>query len=122
MAEKKPTFAELNIVKSLSEAQLKEHLESLCKFYNDDKRLVSTLKEIIDTKGLNVIPLPKQVILVAVLAIILGDIGTQMSPQMRNQNIQKLKNICITYNINYEIIKSLTEEELKINSVLLQTV
>ena len=121
MDEKKITFAELNIAKSLSEEQLKEYLDSLCKFYND-KILVSNLKKIIDIKGLNVPPLPKQIILVAVLSIILGDIGCQLSPQIRNQNIQKLKNICINYNLNYEIIKLLTEEELKINSVLLQTV
>lgn len=120
MNQEKITFTELNRIKSLDEGQLLEYLDFLCDFYKNKKTLVSKLENIIVAKGLNFENKPKQIIFSAALAIILGDIGTQMSPQIRDQNIQKIKNICVTNHFNYEIIKSLTEAESEINLVLQQ--
>ena len=51
---------------------------------------------------------PQRFLRTILLSCILADIGDQMSPYIRNENIKMIKSICKKENMNYEQLVDLT--------------
>ena len=78
---------ELRVVKSLNEDELIDHLQSLVKNFREDKEVLVKLERIVETKEIDIQIEPDAIFFSVLLSIVLGSIGSQLSPFLREKGI-----------------------------------
>lgn len=111
---------QLNNIKALDIKSLGFFLDAISKKYSVYSDLVKALNRIIVRNGFQSIKDEGNVIFVFILALVLSDIGSQLSPVIRRRNTKKIEKICKDRFINYEMIRRFTEYEPEIISAFIK--
>ncbi len=98
----------IKTIKSESERDIGTFIDNMASELANIDGLENDLETFFEKKGLQVNEKKQKLFALILLSCVLGDIGTQMSPYVRNQNIAKIKDIANKININYNYLVSFT--------------
>ena len=104
----------ISIIETIKSSSTKEILETTLRVANDNLAQIGhgeILYTIVVETNYGQILDRKRAMQSAFLAVVLADIGGQMSPYIRENNIKKIKTICDQLNLNYDFILSLSKKE-----------
>jgi len=109
---------DLRTAKSLSEIELINYIDYLSSVLKNNTKSLSKLEQLFNEHGISFKKEPEFLLFSGLLAVVLGDIGTQQSPSLRDDNIKKIRSICQQKNIKYETISLLSSDENRLINAL----
>jgi hypothetical protein len=99
---------ELRALKNRSRKKVIDFVQEVSRKYARNKDLIKKLQDLLKRNNLMIKENPQRFLRTVLLSCVLADIGDQMSPYIRNENIEMIKSICKEENLNYEQLVDLT--------------
>jgi len=115
---------QIHTLKQGSEKKIMDFVNKMTRRHDKDKYLIEKLEALLKSKHSGIKEEPRRFLRMVFLSFILADIGDQLSPFVRNENIGIIKSICEKQDINYNQLVDLTEynnELMEIVSSIIDT-
>jgi len=101
----------LRVIKYEPKEEIEKTVDDIVSEFGDNRKLEETIMIFLRENAIECKAKGELLIFTVLLSFVLSDIACQMSPDLKDNNIRKIKSICEKRNINFALITSLTAYE-----------
>jgi len=101
----------LRVIKYEPEDEIEKTIENLVSEFGENQKIEEKIIRFFSVNAIECKAKGELLIFIVLLSFVLADIACQMSPDLKDNNLRKIKSICEKRNINFTLIISLTAYE-----------
>lgn len=101
----------LRVIKYKSEEDIEKTIENVVSEFSESQKLEEKIVHFLRQNAIECKEKGEFLVFIILLSFVLSDIACQMSPDLKDNNLRKIKSICEKRKINFRLITSLTSYE-----------
>jgi len=111
-------FERLRTIKYESEDEIEKTVEGMASEFSGNQKLEKNIIHFFSENAIECKSRGEALIFTVLISFVLADIAGQMSPDLKANNLAKIRYICEKRNINFHLVSSLTACETRLAELI----